>query len=665
MTVNRHKMYNLLRYLCLLFCVLSAACSRAFETTSGSLETGYLKLAWEGPFITVTPFEGEQVWHFDLAHGLRTSTDSPGYFIQEWTIDYGMDENPVWDSLAPALKAIERPSRLSLHYRYEVNGTGFTVGFRLLEDAPEMEVVVSADTVGARIVTDIEAPGACRPESGKISNFYIPYLQGITWKRDLQASFVQHFRVNKRVVGLSMPFYLVNSGDDWMMCVYRTPDDAAVTIYKEKGKEPEITPRFYRSLESLRYERKLVYRFAHGSSYPELCKIYRDRFVKPEGNYKTFAEKIAERPILEKALGAPYVFLGYYNQTADTIMAALDTLKAMGYDRALVLPLRAYNPGGKGTEHLSPGIVIDFPELADKVRALGYLACGWLLVNHYTKDCPGYDSDLVARNAEGEPMKCWRIGEDLEWQAVIPDQIIPALQKEEQDWIFLDGFHFDTGASTGLFESFSPDGRVFTRTDDKQYRIAYFKYFTDRGKVNISEGAQTWTVPYLDVGSVHGMGSWIDRGFEYELVPLWHLVFHECLQGAWHEGQTYQAGDYRKKFLYDIAWGCPPTIAPIMCLYRYNSREAGGAPEPYGHNFLRQDGKQFREQIRESVQVYRLAREVAGAEMTDHAFLDSGCRVTRSEFSTGHVVYVNFAQSAYTLPDGREIEGEGYLVDRP
>jgi len=515
-----------LKYICLLSILFSAACSHKSDNTRGSLKTGYLNLDWAGQSLTVTSLEGGQAWHFNLDRGLRAATNPPGYFVQEWSIDFGMDENPSWNSPGPMLQAIERPSPLSLVYGYKVNGTGFRVGFRLLEDAPEIEVVVSADTVGDQVVTDIEAPGACRPESGEITAFYIPYLQGITWQRDIQASFIQHFRVYKRVVGLSMPFYLVNSGNSWLMCVYQTPDDAAVTIYKEKGKEPEITPRFYRSLKSLRYERKMVYRFAHGSGYPELCKIYRDRYVKPEGNFKTFAEKVIERPLLEKALGAPYVFLGYYNQTADTIMAALGTLKAMGYDRALVIPLKSYNPGGKGTEHLSPGVAIDFPELAEKVRALGYLPCGWLLVNHYTKNCPGYDSGLVARNAENIPIKCWRIGKDLEWQAMLPDQIIPALQKEEQDWIFLDGFHFDTGASSGLFESFSTVGRVFTRTEDKKYRIAYFKYFTDKGKVNLSEGAQTWCVPYLDVGSVHGMGEWIDEGLHYELVPLWHLVFH-------------------------------------------------------------------------------------------------------------------------------------------
>lgn len=648
----------------ILFPVLMlVSCSEPETRHNGSMDNGHLKLAWDEQRITVTPSGGGQAWSFDLARGLRVATDTPGYYVQKWTIDFGMDESPDWTSPSPVLKAIERIADLHLRYSYKTGGTKFSVSFKLPEGAPELEVEVEADTSGIQIVSDIEVPGHCRPESGEVTGFYVPYLQGITWKRDLEASFVQHFRVNKRVVGLSMPFFLVRSGDAWMMCVYRTPDDAAVSIYKYKDKDPELAPRFYRSLKSMRYKRKLTYRFAQGGSYTELCKIYRDRFAKPAGHYKTFAEKTALRPILEKALGAPYVFLGYYDQSADTLMMALDTLKAMGYDRALVMPFRFYNPGGKGTEHLSPGVPIDYPELAGKVRALGYIPCGWLLVNHITRGSPVYERSLVAHNAENKPLLCWRIGENLEWQAMLPDKIIPALQREEQDWMFLDGFHFDTGASTGLFESFSIDGRVYTRTEDKNSRIAYFKYFTDRGKVNISEGAQAWTVPNLDVGSVQGMGSWIEEGLEYELVPLWHLVYHECLQGAWHEGQTYQAGDYRKKFLCDISWGSPPTIAPVMCLYRYNSRESGGSPEPYGHNFLRPDGKLHKQRIRESVAVYQFAREVAGAEMTGHSFLDEGRKVARSEFSTGHVVYVNFNSSAYTLPDGRTIDGEDYIID--
>ncbi|MEA1996046.1 MAG: hypothetical protein U9N45_00325, partial [Gemmatimonadota bacterium] len=280
-------------WICLAAVLLfSVACSGPVDTTRGSLETKHLKLAWDGEKITVHPTDGGQSWNFDLARNMRAATNAPEYYVQEWSIDYGMDEHPEWADPGPALQAIEHPAADLLRYRYSVNGTNFTVSFRPLADAPELEVVVSADTTGKLVVADIEAPGDCRPEGGEITTFLMPQMQGIAWRRDLSTSFMQNFRVFKRVVGLLMPFYMVQSGDDWMMCIYRTPDDAAVTIYKEKGEEPEITPRFYRSLKSLRYERKLIYRFQHEAGYTELCKIYRDRYVKPDGNYKTFAEKV-------------------------------------------------------------------------------------------------------------------------------------------------------------------------------------------------------------------------------------------------------------------------------------------------------------------------------------------------------------------------------------
>ncbi|MEA2063396.1 MAG: hypothetical protein U9P14_06850 [Gemmatimonadota bacterium] len=645
--------------------LFSVTCSGPADTTHGSLETKHLKLAWEGEKITISPTAGGRTWQFDLATSLRVATGPPGHYVQEWSIDFGMDEHPEWADPGPVLEAIEQPGRDILCYSYSVNGTNFSISFRPLADAPELEVIVSADTSGEQVVTDIEVPGDCVPEGGEITTFLMPQMQGIAWQRDMNASFMQNFRVYKRVVGLLMPFYMVQSGDDWMMCIYRTPDDAAVTICKEKGDEPEITPRFYSSLKSLRYERKLSYRFEHDSGYPELCKIYRDRFVKPDGNYKTLAEKVAERPNLEKALGAPYVFIGGSNQSPDTIMAALDTLKAMGYDRALVVSLMRYSPAGKDIDSRLPAKIHRFPELAAPVRALGYLPSGWLLLNHYTKGGPGYDPDKVARTGDGSIIRCWRIGKKLEWQALLPDLIVPELKKEEHEWISLDGFHFDTGASSGLYEMFSTDGRVFTRSDDKKHRIGYFKYFTDRGKVNLSEGAQTWCVPYLDVGSVNGFGDWLEEGFHYDLVPLWHLVFHECVQGMWWEGKSYQASHFRKRFLCDISWGCPPTISPIFKSVRYNARDADSELVPFGWNFLRPDGKEYKEQIRESVAVYHFARKVAGAEMTDHAFLDNERQVTRSEFSTGHVAYVNFGGDPFKLPDGRTVEGESYLIDEP
>ncbi|MFH1020845.1 MAG: hypothetical protein V1782_09605, partial [Pseudomonadota bacterium] len=240
------------KFLLAVILAFAASCAGQSDIRRGSMETGHIKLDWEGQLVTVRQPGGGQAWQFDLASGLRAVTNPPGYYVQEWSIDFGMDERPAWDNPGPELEAIERTSGRSLRYRYTVSGTAFTVEFRLPEDAPEVEVVVSADTSGSPVVIDIEAPGDCRPENGEITCFYLPYLQGIAWRRNLEADFVQHFRVYKRVVGLSMPFYLVNSGEDWMMCTYRTPDDAAVSIYKEKGREPSITPRFYRSLKTLR-----------------------------------------------------------------------------------------------------------------------------------------------------------------------------------------------------------------------------------------------------------------------------------------------------------------------------------------------------------------------------------------------------------------------------
>jgi len=642
---------------------VSISCSGPAERTAGSIETEHLKLDWAGEKVTVVPLAGGKSWHFDLSRGVRAVAAPPGYYAVDWSIDFGFEEQPAWDSPGPELQFVERQGKNILRYWYNLRGTHFSVSFRLLFDAPELEVTVEADTLGELVVTDIEAPGGCRPDGGEISTFLMPQMQGIIWRRDLEASFLQHFRTNKRVVGLQMPFYLVRSGDDWMMCVYRTPDDAAVTIYKDRGAEPVLTPRFFRSLKTLRYPRRLVYRFEHGSGYSRLCKVYRDRYVKPDGNFKTFAEKAAERPVLDKALGAPYVFIGVGNQKPDTIMAALDTLKAMGYEQALVVSISYYNPGEEGTKAFIPGTINEYPALAEPIRAMGYLPVGWLLVNHYTRDCPGYDPHRAARAGDGTIIKCWRIGEKLEWQALLPDLILPAMRETEREWIFPDAFHFDTGASSGLYEMFSTDGRVFTRTDDKMYRTEYFKYLTGRGKVNLSEGAQTWCVPYLDVGSVNGLGAWLEEGFHYDLVPLWHLVFHECVQGMWHEGATYQAGDFEKKFLCDISWGCPPTISPLLSTYSYNARDAKSALVPFSHNILRPEDSAYKEQIRRSVEVYRFARKVAGAEMTGHSFLDDERLVARSEFAGGYVAYVNFGEREFSLPDGRRLGGRSYLID--
>ena len=192
-----------LRILVMCTLAVSVSCIGPEKETRGSLETKYLKLAWEGERVTVIARTGGNPWHFDLARDMRVLTNPPSYYPVDWSIDFGFEEQPEWDSPGPELQFVERQGGDILRYWYKINGTNFSVSFNLLADAPELEVIVEADTLGELVVTDIEAPGECRPESGEISTFLLPHMQGLIWRRDLEASFLQHFRTNKRVVGRS------------------------------------------------------------------------------------------------------------------------------------------------------------------------------------------------------------------------------------------------------------------------------------------------------------------------------------------------------------------------------------------------------------------------------------------------------------------------------
>ena len=208
---------------CLPVFLLAAVVCSPKDASRGRLQSEHLILEWEKDKLTLRPSAGGQSWSFNLAENLRAAINPPGYYYQEWTIDFGYQEQPDWYSPGPKLECIEQPEHKVLRYRYSLQNTGFTVSFRLLEDAPELEVVISADTSGEVVVTDIEAPGQCRPELGEITTFLLPYMQGIIWRRNLEASFIQPFRTNKRVVGLSMPFYLVRSGTDWIYALLPHP----------------------------------------------------------------------------------------------------------------------------------------------------------------------------------------------------------------------------------------------------------------------------------------------------------------------------------------------------------------------------------------------------------------------------------------------------------
>jgi hypothetical protein len=118
-------------------------------------------------------------------------------------------------------------------------------------------------------------------------------------------------------------------------------------------------------------------------------------------------------------------------------------------------------------------------------------------------------------------------------------------------------------------------------------------------------------------------------------IPLWELVFHDCVVTTWYWGdasdylRAFDPANQDRKDLFNVLYG---TMAMIW------------ANEPGGWN-------QDRERAIRTCKVTGAAfAAVAGAELVDHAFLTPDRQVQRTRFGNGVEIVVNFGTSTVTLP---------------
>ncbi|OPZ11025.1 MAG: hypothetical protein BWZ10_02255 [candidate division BRC1 bacterium ADurb.BinA364] len=229
-----------------------------------------------------------------------------------------------------------------------------------------------------------------------------------------------------------------------------------------------------------------------------------------------------------------------------------------------------------------------------------------------------------------------------------------------------------------LFECYDP-AHPLTRSQDKALRIATLESLKDRGFVLSAEGGCDWQVPYLDTaydplglnrsdGRKISVATW---GIKYPVdpqvgplydeyyfgaarrVPLFDLVYHDCIIGTLHDGDSFNmyyksreddAKYWRLKELFSILHGQAPNFYLTVDAY-----------------FLEQ-----RERIKQTIDALCPWHEkVALDEMIDHVWLTPDRMVQQTRFASGWAAIVNFdREKSYAGPNGVEIEPLDYSLFR-
>ncbi|HEV2394667.1 MAG TPA: glycoside hydrolase [Verrucomicrobiae bacterium] len=454
--------------------------------------------------------------------------------------------------------------------------------------------------------------------------------------------------------------------------VVETDDDACIRLVQAPGQQQELwMPQagFQASQGQFRYPRRFFYHFASSGGYVTLAKRFR-QYAREQGLLVTFAEKLKKNPNLTRLFGAPDVW-------GNASLKFAREAKAAGVEKMII-------QGRASAEEMKA------------INALGFITSEYDNYTDILQVEPGKPIDAhhghlpqdVVLKADGERMKAWLTWDKKQYMKRCPALWVAAakvvIPEVLGQYPFLGRF-IDVTTAEDLYVCYDPQ-HPLTRSAKRQCGVHLLGYARSLGLIMGGEHGRYWAVPELDYiegmqsgGSYSWPSGWLlrpkskDQQFEnphggkfgswaeYETwgighatrVPLWELVFHDCVVSTWYWGDS-------SDFLLEAAPEVTPKKDAFNVLYGtipllWANKE--GSWQTARETFLRT--------YRNTCKLHEI---VAGTEMLSHEFLTPDRAVQRTRFSDGTEVVVNFgAQPALVKVKGTSwsLPKNGFAVKGP
>ncbi len=510
---------------------------------------------------------------------------------------------------------------------------------------------------GLSTVTSCTLPGAWRPQGVMAPAVVFPKNQGV-WHKGTGPPFsYENFRCGH--TGWTMPFYAVVGSSEALLCIAETEEETRLWLEKTPDGRMNATWIVDGAQGRLSYARSVLLRFVE-PTVAAICRHYRG-YVKQCGRLVTWDEKIEQRPNLDKLFGALICFVGYQRHPTLDYGASFRALRAMGFDRAFVHPMKM----GTALEGREPVLMghpwIDLRPHVGRLRDWGWLPACWLWIEDVPETFPGLRID-----AHGQTHMGWQIG-DVKWIRGCAAKL-PKLAERilDQHMVGIQGVHYDVTGSRLNEECHDPQ-HPLNRREDAQWKHKLFSSATERGLVVSSEGFWGSGTGSYDIGSmkiaqpVHA---------DWYTVPMTSLVYHDSCIHDWWEVDNYNNPHHRNQnrrprcyFPLGGGWaalqaaqdalaGHPPNVMPFGAQYAF----VGGTPpdiEMYNYTL---EMPEVQDALRRALPVTRLHRRVGKLPCVDHAVLASDGSIQCTTFSDGTRIYANFGDAAQDVPGAGRLD---------
>lgn len=468
--------------------------------------------------------------------------------------------------------------------------------------------------------------------------------------------------------GAYMPWFGQVKDREGYIAICETPWNAGYTAEHPAGGPYSHVGIYYEpSLGKMDYRRVLRYTLLSDCDYNDLCKVYR-AYVRETGHLRTLAEKAAQNPSVDRLIGCSFVHTGIKtvvqpdsdffdpenpekNNHCTPFSKRTEEIKLlhnMGVEK-LYLHLDGWAQPGYDNCHpdYSPACIEaggweGMKELADTMHECGYLFGIHDQYRDFYKSAKSFDENYACRLTDGT------IPEHHRW-AGGPQSYLCATQAPYylrrnfaalfENGIELDGAYLDVFTCNEGDECTNLEHRM-TRRECYEYRGQCFSWLLAHGILSSSEEVSDWAIPSLVFCHYAPYSFMMKRpGLPKDgiPVPLFNLVYHDCVIEPWMMDKASENDDY---MLYALLNGGAP----------YLLRDAA---------YLNTDGSfegdellALEEMIRRSKTVSALHEKIAKCEMVRHRMNPENWWIQETEFSDGTKVKVDFKNQTYEISEG-------------
>ena len=471
-----------------------------------------------------------------------------------------------------------------------------------------------------------------------------------------------------------MPWFAQVKGREGYLALCMTPWNAGYQAeHPAGGPYTHVHVWYEPSHGKMEYRRIMRYSLLSGCDHNDICKKYRE-YVNEQGKLCTLNEKAARVPAVDRLIGCGFVHTGiktnvredsdFYDKNQPdknnhlTSFAAREEqmreLHKAGAQK-VYLHLDGWAQPGYDNQHpdYSPaceeaGGWEGMQSLADTMHDLGYLFGIHDQYRDYYLAAPSFDEDYACRLTDGSfPQHQRWAGGPQSFLCATPAPYYVKRNFEElrKHKVKLDCAYLDVFTCNEGDECNNPRHRM-SRKECYEARNHCFDYLMSQGILPSSEEVNDWCVPSM-VFSHYAPYDFMLRepgSPKYGVpVPLFNLVYHDCLIEPWMMDKVSEEEDY---MLYAVLNGGAP----------YLLRD--GAYPNFDGSFDSLESS-LKEDIRRCEVVSKLHEKVAKCEMVRHEMVDGDYNIQRTVFADGTAVTVDFGKQKFEIVYGTEKETRG------